>query len=419
MAIGTRPDFDIKCFFTPNYTSGFGSPDHSAQGWKRPYELAFLDIRNGMSPPDTIPLPYQYVPGSVCAPTGDLGEPHSDDTGLRLDVEYIELTKHIITGSTAKIMMNIRHDRDVFEIVNNPLVPPETRYGHKMPRFSYPYRAWSINLKGKDDTAFLDANKFVGMLNDIPIITYSDLLDGTGDGLWRFEFNFESFDAGMLTKNLWNSLYYHRLMADSNLYHQAFRSSDDLTFNQAIAMIVAWANASAPSTDFPVIFTWVNKNYEPFNLPIGTGSSPEGAGTQLTGNMTFTQGWAEVDGEFTVFNKEINAGDNYIAPTTGGPRYKIDSFEGPTKLWLEKPFAAITYYGTANIYPAHEIVNTKGRSTWDILSDLFNVMSTVTGWGLKFIPNLTVDTDAKTAEIGYQLGGYDKFAVPTEDFRDL
>lgn len=436
MSIGTKPKILVQCFFTPYYSPGFGENAVHGQGWIRPYELAKDHIV--LPPPsshnDTIPETFQYVPGKVYNPE-NLVAPYEDaDNRLSLDIEYCKISKHLLAGSTCKLIMTTRHDRDIYEIVDNAehFTGSGTEYyGHAMPRFKYPYRAWSINLKGKDDATFLELNKFTGMLADLPLITYSDLKDNTGDGLWRFEFDFESFDAGVLRKNKWNALYYHRLMAtvdshfqaiNPNKYYISFKSSDPLTFNQAIAMVVNdWACACAPSTDFPTTnfsgtiapFHWYDYDHSPFNLPIGTGDSPDATGNLLDGtSITFHNDSKIVNGIATTFRSQ--ATPKHMIRLSGGIWYEVDEVASDTELVLTK-----SYVGGANdtgagyVKPMHDVVDTWGKSTWEILSALFDKMGTAEGYGLKYIPILLT-----TGEVNWTFGGFDKFAVPLEDFRD-
>lgn len=388
MDIGSKGDFDIKSYFTPYFVPGFGA----TQGWKRPYELAYLNIAN--FPPDTQPAYYQYVAGSRF------------ENGLRIETPLIEVSKHLTAGSTAKIVMVTKSDRDVFEISDN-----EVTNGHMIPHFKFPYHAWEINLKSASDADFPSPVMFRGMLVDVPSQTFGDVKDSMGDGLWRFELNFESFDAGMLRGNRWAPLYYHRAQGDTNQYHMQFTAADQFTFDTAITEIVKWMNQSRPTTDFPFAFSYTEKAEVPYNYAL---KDPE----SIADNLSYTTSSATVTRATGDFTKEVIPGYKIRRTVDGNAWYTVGSIVAGTEgkeLTLTSVYTGTTGSGASQKLPNDPIISVEGNNTWDILIALLNhmgIVDIVEGLGKKYIPTCSV-----AGVIDIALGGFDKTHTVDEDFR--
>lgn len=394
MSLGDKSDFDVKAFFTPYFTPGFGA----TQGWKRPYELAFLNVAN--FPPDTQPAYYQYVKGQRF------------ENGLRIETPLIEVSKHLTAGSTAKIVMVTKSDRDTFEISDN-----EVTNGHMIPRFKFPYRAWEVNLKSASDVDFPGVGTrtsepimFRGMLVDVPSQTFGDVKDSMGDGLWRFELNFESFDAGMLRSNRWAPLYYHRVQGDTNQYHMQFTAADQFTFDTAITEIVKWMNQSRPTTDFPFAFSYTQKGTTPYNYAL---KDPEA----IADNLSYTNGSTTVtraSGSFVDEFQKDRVGDGFKIRRTGDGNvwYVVGTIVSATELTLTTTYAGTTGSGASQFLPNVAIISVIGNTTWDILIALLIHMGTIEGAAKKYIPTCSV-----AGVIDIALGGFDKNHAVDEDFR--
>lgn len=386
-------DFDIKCYFTPNASIPFGN----TQGWKRPYELGYLNLS---LPADTTPEVYQYVEGQRF------------EDGLRAPVDFIELTKTLDQGSWCHVEMVTPSERDIFEIV------PNEGTGQMMPRMKFPYRAWEINLKDSDDSSWPDPVLFRGMLTEYSIQTLTDFKkDDQQDGNWRISLDFESFDSFCLHRDINAALWYHRANATTDGYHWAFTTADSITFDDIITRIVAWMNQGRPTTDFPHSYSYTPKAASPYNLNI-----LDPIAQALTGTVTFTNGNTAVTGSGTAFTDEVAVGD-LIAPNTniaGAGRLtyanwgKVSSITDDTNIVLTANYGGTTRNGDSGSRNANTIAiaESKDRPTWDILRDVLNYMGALEGLGLKYIPTCSV---AGVIDVAY--GGFDKTHAVDEDFR--
>lgn len=390
-----RPDFRVKCFFTPQIIPGLGY----AQGWKDAFELASLNITTpGV---DTIPEDYQYVLGQ------DFG------SGRRAPISYIEIVKHFILGSQAALIIESQSDRDFFEVVPNetvsfrtitgatqanPCVITSTNHqlssgtniritgvlgmtelnnksyriavndadhfhlhevgtlndinstsyhayisggqvsyggGDMMPRIKFPYRAWEINLKAKDDGSFPTIPLFRGMRTRVQNITLGDKkIEDQQDKLYRWWVELKSFDAWNLMNDRGASLWHQRANNKSDGYHLNFNTEHHITFDAAITRIVAWMNQGRPTEDFPITYSYTEKGTSPYN------------------------------------------------------RY-LDEISYPN----DEPMT---------------IVDTADASSWEALSAILDYMGALQGEGRKFVPTLTVNAAGTIGTIDTALGGYDK-----------
>jgi len=245
-------DFDIQCYLTPSFTPGFGA----TVGWKRPFDLAYLNLGSGS---DTLPGVHQYIP------------PQQFSNGLRADVTYIELIKTLDQGSSAKIVMTTASDRDIFEIANNEGT------GHMLPRMKFPYRAWDINLKTGSDGSFPSPTMFRGMLTEAKIATMSDVkIPNIQDGIFQIELDFESFETFPLRNDNGAAMWHHRANSTTDGYHLLFPKNCTLTYDEAITRIVAWMNVGKPTSDFPHSYSYTPKGVAPYsNLITDVGDGGE------------------------------------------------------------------------------------------------------------------------------------------------
>ncbi len=244
-----KPDFDVRCFFSPNFTPGFGN----TQGWKKPYELAYLNLGSGL---DTLPGTHQYVRTSA---------QHDFASGLRAPIEQIEITKNLYQGDLARIYIMSKSDRDFFDIVDN-----EGR-GHMMPRIKFPYRAWEINLKGKNDADFPATPMFRGMRTQILSNSVGDKkITDSQDKIYRWAVEFQSPDRWNLKNDQGVAVWNHRKYRTPDTYHESFDTDHHITYNAAIVRIVQWMNSGSPTTDFP------------FTYAFASGSSPYNAAPYTT-----------------------------------------------------------------------------------------------------------------------------------------
>lgn len=383
-------DFDIKSYFTPNASIPFGN----TQGWKRPYELGYLNLS---LPADTTPEVYQYVEGQRF------------EDGLRAPVDFIELTKTLDQGSWCHVEMVTPSDRDIFEIV------PNEGTGQMMPRMKFPYRAWEINLKDSDDSSWPDPVLFRGMLTEYSIQTLTDLKkDDQQDGNWRISLDFESFDSFCLHRDIGTPLWHHRANATTDGYHWAFTTWNNITFDAIITRIVAWMNQGRPTTDFPHSYSYTPKAAAPYTTSIFD-ATPQGS---LTGTLTFTNGNTAVSGSGTAFTTELGVGWLIRPDANSGEGAngwgQISSITDNTNLVLTANYGGTTRAGAASSWTNTPIpiAECKDRPTWDILRDILNYMGALEGLGLKYIPTCSV---AGVIDVAY--GGFDKTHAVDEDFR--
>lgn len=389
--MANNTDFDIKCYFTPDSGIPFGN----TQGWKRPYELAYLNIS---LPADTTPGVHQYVAGT-----------RFEDGKTRAHVDSIELVKTLDQGSWAHIELMTHSDRDIFEIV------PNEGTGQMMPRMKFPYRCWEVNLKAKDDSSFPSPALFRGMLTEYSVQALSDVkIADQQDGVFRIALDLESFETFNLRKDIGASLWHHRANSTTDGYHWGFFAFDNLTFDQIITRIVAWMNAGRPTTDFPVTYTYTPKGVAPYSTNI---FDPI-AGT-MTGTVTFTNGSTAVTGSGTMFTTELSVGQLIRPHLNAGQGWtgwgKISSITDNTNLTLTANYAGTSRSGDTGDYNRNTIAiaECKDRPTWDVLRDVLNYMGALEGAGLKYIPTCDIN-----GVIDVTYGGFDKTATPYTDFRD-
>lgn len=392
-------DFRIKSFFTPNFTPGFSN----TQGWYDPYYLASLNLGGGY---DTVPEVYQYI------------YDQDFNSGLRAPVESIEITKTLDQGSWAHIEMVTPSDRDIFEISDNEHTTGGEHDGHMMPRMKFPYRAWEINLKAKDDSSFPNPVLFRGMLTEYSIHTLSDVKkDGQQDGNWRISLDFESFDSFCLHHDIGTPLWHHRANSTTDGYHWAFTTADSITFDDIITRIVAWMNQGSPTTDFPYTYSYTPKAASPYNLNIF-----DPIASPISGAVTFTNGNTAVTGSNTYFTDEVSVGD-LIAPDTniagaGLLTYanwgKVSSITDDTNIVLTANYGGTTRSGDSGSRNANTIAiaECKDRPTWDVIRSVLEYMGALEGNGLRYIPTCSV---AGVIDVAY--GGFDKTHAVDEDFR--
>jgi hypothetical protein len=386
-------DYDIKTYFSPNFSGGFGG----TVGWKRPWELAYLNLGGGN---DTLPGVHQYIPGQRF------------ENGLRLEVDSIDIVKTLDQGAWARIEYTTASDRDVYEVVDNEGT------GHMLPRMKFPYRAWEINLKAKADGSFPSPALFRGRLSQVSVNTKSDLkIANQQDGVFKVELDFESFDTFRLRKDIGVSLWHHRNNVTTDGYHWGFFAFDNITFDDIITRIVAWMNEGRTSVDTPHTYSYTPKGVSPYNLNIFN-PIPK----SLTGTVTFTNGSTAVSGSGTAFTSELAVGQ-LIAPDaniTGSNLYvianwgKISSITNDTNLVLTANYggtsrAAAASSGNINTIA---IAECKDRATWDILRDVLQYMGGLEGLGKKYIPTCSI-----TGVIDTTFGGFDKTASAYTDFR--
>lgn len=239
-------DFDIKTYMTPHFTPGFGA----TQGWKRPYELAYLNLGGTY---DTVPELHQYISGQRF------------ENGLRAPISRIEITKHLIQGSVAIIVVESKSDRDFFEISDNEHLTGGVHDGHMMPRMKFPYRTWEINLKGKDDADFPATPIFRGVRTRILANAIGDKkITAVQDKLIRWAVEFQSPERFALQDNQSVSVWYQRANKNKDTYHLSFDTNQHITFAAAINRIVAWMNTSRPSVDSPGLFSFASSS-PPYN----------------------------------------------------------------------------------------------------------------------------------------------------------
>jgi|GEM_PF-4654465 len=388
-------DFDLKCYFTPNFTPGFPNP--VVADWYRPWQLAYLNIAGGG---DTTPEIYQYIPGQRF------------ENGLRLEVDTIELVRTLDQGSWAHIDYTTVSDRDVFEVVDNE------GSGHMLPRMKFPYRAWEINLKAKADSSFPSPALFRGMLTQAAIQTKSDLkIAGQQDGVFTVKLDFESYDSFNLRKDIGAPLWYHRENSTTDGYHWGLFAFDSINIDTIITKIVSWMNKGRPTSDFPQTFSYTPKGVSPYTLNIF-----DPVPKSMTGTATFTNGSSAVTGTGTLFTAELAPGQ-LIAPDaniTGADRLiyanwgKISSITDDTHLTLTANYQGTTGTNTAssgNVNTA-AISECKDKGTWEILRDVLNYMGALEGLGKKYIPSCDI-----SGVLDVTHGGYDKTASPYTDFR--
>ncbi len=393
-----RPDFRVKCFFTPQIIPGL---DY-AQGWKDAYQQAYFNITTpGV---DTIPAVHQYI----------VGRSFDNNEHCRAPISYIEIVKHFILGSQAALIIESQSDRDFFEVVPNetvsfrlisgatqanPCVITSTNHqlssgtniritgvlgmtelnnrsfritvvndnsfelhevaapynninstsyhaytsggqvsyggGDMMPRIAFPYRAWEVNLKAKDDSNFPTIPLFRGMRTRVQNITIGDKkITDQQDKLYRWWVELKSFDAWNLMNDRGASLWHQRANNKSDGYHLNFNTENHITFDAAITRIVAWMNMGRPTEDFPITYSYTEKGTSPYN------------------------------------------------------RY-LDEISYPNN----EPMT---------------IVDTADASTWEALSAILDYMGALQGEGRKFVPTLTVNAAGTIGTIDVDLGGYDK-----------
>jgi hypothetical protein len=242
-------DYDWKCYFTPNASIPFGN----TAGYKRPFEIAYLNIAN--YPPDTSPKIKQYIAGQRY------------ENGLRVhDMKYIEITKNLMFGSTAQIIYTPVSDRDLFEVV------PNEGTGQMIPRMKFPFRLHSINLQSKTDGSMPATPLFFGTLENASVQCISDVVTTDDDGMWRVQLDFKSLDhpEGILGKNIGAPAWHHRVNDTADTYHKSFRNTDNITFDQMITRIVAWMNIGKPPKDFPITFSYSEVGALPFTYNFGS-----------------------------------------------------------------------------------------------------------------------------------------------------
>ncbi len=397
-------DFDIKSYFTPNFTPGFSD----GQTWYRPWRLASLNLGGGY---DTVPGVHQYVYDQ------DFNE------GLRLEVDSIEVVKTLDQGSWARLEYTTESDRDVFEIADNQNNILIGHPGHMLPRMKFPYRAWEINLKAKADSSFPNPVMFRGMLTEASIQTKSDLaIANQQDGVFTIGLDFESFDAFCLRKDVGAPLWHHRANATTDGYHWGFFMFDNLTFDQIITRIVAWMNQGRPTTDFPYTYSYTPKATSPYNTNIFNPipqTIQNGATPPATDSLTFTNGSTAVTGTASsAFTSNLTVGDLIRPDANAGEGFdgwgKISSITDNSNLVLTANYAGTSRIAVASSKNINTVAITecKDRPTWDILRDVLNYMGGLEGLGFKYIPTCSV-----SGVIDVALGGYAKAHAVDEDFR--
>lgn len=90
-------DINWECYFTPKIIPGSGY----AQGWKKPWGLASLNLGSGN---DTVPATYQYV------------YPHTWADRSKDLIVYAEVVKTLRFGSTAQLILDTLSDRDFLRL---------------------------------------------------------------------------------------------------------------------------------------------------------------------------------------------------------------------------------------------------------------------------------------------------------------
>ncbi len=384
-------DISWECYLTPNFTLGFSD----GQAWYKPWRLASLNLGEGN---DTLPKTYQYIPGQTWA-----------DRSKDLIV-YAEINKTLRFGNTAQLILDTPSDRDVFEISDNEITTgdPPVHIGHMLPRMRFPYRVHRINLQAKGDES-MPTNMFVGSLVDYSIQSMSDVKNDNQDGRWRIELNFVSFDhpRGLLGRNKGAPLWHHRANDTTDDYHIRFRSTDPLTYDQAITQIVAWMNTSRPTTDFPITFSYTPKGTSPYNKTIG--SNP----ISLTGTVTFINGSTAVSATGGNFEIELSEGQKIKRTVDGDDKWAyVASITDANNLVLSS-----NYSGTTGINghktPVDDGFIVDGINTWSILEKVLAGMGAVEALGYKYIPTLSA-----TGVIDTTQGGFAKGYSNPEDFRD-
>jgi hypothetical protein len=398
-------DLDIKSYFTPNLTPGFGTI-----GWWRPWGLAYLNL--GFAG-DTVPGVHQYV--------------HDQrwEDGLRAPIESIQITKTLDQGSWAHLEMVTHSDRDIFEVVDNEGT------GHMLPRMMFPYRSWEIDLKAKADNSWHTPALFRGMLTEVAIQTLSDVaITNQQDGVWRIGLDFQSFDSFNLHKDKGAPLWYHRANATTDDYHWSFTPQDSITFAAMITQIVAWMNIGRPTIDFPITYSFASGSapyngspytdsiFDPIPMPI--------IYTDDTGNhadsLTFTNGSATIEGsansEFTTRlqvgmiiapDSNIVGADRLVSSNWG----KISSITDDNTLVLTAVYGGTTRNAAASSRNGNTIpiITVKDTGTWDILRQVLQHMGVREGLGYTYIPQVST-----SGAITVVRGGYDKNHVVDEDF---
>jgi hypothetical protein len=247
-----EPDFDIKAYFTPSFSGGFGG----TQGWKRPYELAHLNLGDySGDDADTRPGTHQYI------------FDQDFSSGLRAPIEQIEITKNLYQGDIARIYIMSRSDRDFFDIVDNQGMPGNPSvHGHMMPRIKFPYRAWEINLKGKNDSGFPATPLFRGMRTQILSNSVGDKkITDVQDKIYRWAVEFQSPDRWNLKNDQGAAVWNHRKYRTPDNYHESFDTNHHITFGQAIVRVIQWMNTGSPTTDFPFTYTFPSLSSPPYN----------------------------------------------------------------------------------------------------------------------------------------------------------
>lgn len=374
-------DINWECFFTPSFTPGFTD----GQAWYKPWRLAYLNLGGAN---DTLPKTYQYVPGKTWA-----------DRSTDL-IAYAEINKTLRFGSTAKLILDVCSDRDIFDIKDNEVMSGGVHIGHMLPPMDWPYRVHRINLQAKADGS-MPTNQFVGTLDSYSIQPMSDEKNDTQDGRWRVELDFISFDhpKGLLGRNKGAPLWYHRANNTTDNYHIAFKSSDALTFDGAIAQVILWMNTSRPTTDFPVTFSYSAKGIAPYTKTIG--STP----IDLQGTVTFTNNSTAVSASVGTgaFLTELTIGQKIKRTADGDDKWAyIASITDADNLVLSSVYTGTTGTGGHKI-PTTDVVTVDGRSTWEILEKLLSYMGDVEALGNKYIPTLSA-----TGVIDVTQGGYEK-----------
>lgn len=385
-------DFDWEKYVTPKFTGGFGN----SQGWKRPWDLASLNILT--DPPDTTPGVHQYI----------IGQDYS--SGLRAPIEFMEITKTLDQGSWATIaLLNVDSDRDIFEICDNPTS------GYMLPRMKWAkYQTHRLNMKARD-TAMPDPALFVGNLIDVAIDPISLVrIPNQQDGIFNIMLDFESPETFMLQNDELAPLYHHRLNGTTDLYHWEFSANDDISYDDIITRIVAWMNVGKPLTDFPITYSWTPKGVAPYTSkifnPIAKTILDSTGGTAV---VTFTNGSATVTGANTLFTSDFFAGQ-YIQLDADGIWVKILSIESNTSLTLTANYSGSAVAPGDASYNSNTqtIVSTKDLPTWEILRRILAHMGSEEGLGKKYIPSCST-----TGVIDVRLGGFDKDHAVDEDFR--
>jgi len=409
-------DLDLKCYFTPNFTPGFDG----AVGWKRPWQLAYMNLGGAN---DTVPGVHQYV--------------HDQrwEDGLRAPIESIQITKTLDQGSWATVVLKTHSDRDIFEVTDNEVTTgsPPVHIGHMLPRMKFPYRAWDIYLKAKDDSSWHTPTIFRGMLTEASVQTLSDkAISNQQDGVWRITLDIQSFNAFNLLKDKGAPLWYHRANATTNDYHWAFTPQDSITFDQMITQVVAWMNQGRPTIDFPVTYSYSVNGASPYTYSI---FDPIGAAITNTSNnadaLTFTNGSTAVEGTASSQFDDILQPGMLIAPNAniagsdpgipGTYRLnpsnwgKIASITDSNTLVLTSNYAGTTRNAAASSRNANTvpIITCKDTGTWDILRQILQHMGVIQGLGYTYLPQLAND-----GAITVVRGGYDKAHAVDEDFCD-